>query len=272
MTGMFDHPDARAFLAAMRAAPDDDTPRLVFADWLEEHAGDVECERCGNPSDGLTWTDPFAGEPRGQLIQCPACGGTGRASDGRRELAELIRVQCGLAAHPGHRLNPDATYGEYADLRKRQRAILDAHGRRLSGRDWHYVSPEPGAPKGERASVCVYRRGFADLARFPDVPAFLAAAPTLLTHCPLLRRVEVADREPQTGLSFGDRFVWFRPFGTETPGRLLWVLPDEIFRHMARLETSEWRMFDTRDDAFNGLSAAWLMHCELLASPPAEAQ
>ncbi len=26
-----------AFLAAIRAAPDDDTPRLVFADWLEEH-------------------------------------------------------------------------------------------------------------------------------------------------------------------------------------------------------------------------------------------
>jgi uncharacterized protein (TIGR02996 family) len=29
--------DLRAFLAAIHAAPDDDTPRLVFADWLEEH-------------------------------------------------------------------------------------------------------------------------------------------------------------------------------------------------------------------------------------------
>src|SRR5262245_2593359 len=25
------------FLAAIRAAPDDDTPRLVYADWLDEH-------------------------------------------------------------------------------------------------------------------------------------------------------------------------------------------------------------------------------------------
>src|SRR5437764_11864102 len=30
--------DRDTFLAAIRAAPDDDTPRLVFADWLDEHA------------------------------------------------------------------------------------------------------------------------------------------------------------------------------------------------------------------------------------------
>jgi uncharacterized protein (TIGR02996 family) len=31
------HPDAEALLAAVCADPDDDTPRLVYADWLEEH-------------------------------------------------------------------------------------------------------------------------------------------------------------------------------------------------------------------------------------------
>lgn len=29
--------DRHAFIAAIKAHPDDDTPRLVFADWLEEH-------------------------------------------------------------------------------------------------------------------------------------------------------------------------------------------------------------------------------------------
>lgn len=29
--------DRHAFLAAIKANPDDDTPRLVFADWLDEH-------------------------------------------------------------------------------------------------------------------------------------------------------------------------------------------------------------------------------------------
>src|SRR5262245_41658733 len=33
--------DRDALLAAIRAAPDDDAPRLIFADWLEEH-GDAD--------------------------------------------------------------------------------------------------------------------------------------------------------------------------------------------------------------------------------------
>ena len=33
-----DHPDYLALLRAVVAAPDDDTPRLVAADWLDEHA------------------------------------------------------------------------------------------------------------------------------------------------------------------------------------------------------------------------------------------
>lgn len=36
---------ARTFLEAIRQAPDDDTPRLVFADWLEEHGGAPERAR-----------------------------------------------------------------------------------------------------------------------------------------------------------------------------------------------------------------------------------
>src|SRR3954468_20934395 len=31
------HPDANAFLNAIFDQPDDDLPRLVYADWLEEH-------------------------------------------------------------------------------------------------------------------------------------------------------------------------------------------------------------------------------------------
>lgn len=57
------HPDLTGLLAGCRAAPADDTPRLVLADWLEEHA-----DRSGLPS----------------------------AADAR-ERAELIRVQVELA-------------------------------------------------------------------------------------------------------------------------------------------------------------------------------
>lgn len=34
-------PELRGLLAAAKAAPDDDAPRLVVADWLEEHGGEV---------------------------------------------------------------------------------------------------------------------------------------------------------------------------------------------------------------------------------------
>jgi uncharacterized protein (TIGR02996 family) len=53
--------DERAFLAAIRADLDDDTPRLIFADWLEER-GDpraefirVQCELARTPEEDPAW-------------------------------------------------------------------------------------------------------------------------------------------------------------------------------------------------------------------------
>src|SRR5689334_524468 len=50
--------DANAFLEAIRKAPEDDTPRLVYADWLEEHGDDaraefirIQCTLAGLPAD-----------------------------------------------------------------------------------------------------------------------------------------------------------------------------------------------------------------------------
>jgi uncharacterized protein (TIGR02996 family) len=52
--------DADALLAAIRAAPDDDAPRLIYADWLEEHGQPgraefirVQCELARNDSPTL---------------------------------------------------------------------------------------------------------------------------------------------------------------------------------------------------------------------------
>src|SRR4051812_45771075 len=38
-------PERRAFIDAILEAPDDDAPRLVFADWLDEYGGDAERAR-----------------------------------------------------------------------------------------------------------------------------------------------------------------------------------------------------------------------------------
>jgi uncharacterized protein (TIGR02996 family) len=71
--------DRAAFLAAIAAAPDDDLPRLVFADWLDEHGDAARAEfvrlQCaaarGEPADheritgleaehGTAWLGPLA--------------------------------------------------------------------------------------------------------------------------------------------------------------------------------------------------------------------
>ena len=79
-----------ALLAAIRENPGEDAPRLVYADGLEENAGTVACGRCW--SGWVMRTDGRMGAD-----QCRDCHGEGRVSDGRKEWAEFIRVQCELA-------------------------------------------------------------------------------------------------------------------------------------------------------------------------------
>jgi uncharacterized protein (TIGR02996 family) len=81
---------AADFLRAIQAAPDDDAPRLVYADWLEEH-----------------------GEPERALFIRVQC--------------ELARME--KWASEQFLVLPESREGQYLDaLRERARALLDAHG------------------------------------------------------------------------------------------------------------------------------------------------
>jgi uncharacterized protein (TIGR02996 family) len=58
-------PDEQGFLTAIREAPDDDTPRLVYADWLDDH-GDAD-----RPSSSAS---PAAGPGcRSSICPVPSC-------------------------------------------------------------------------------------------------------------------------------------------------------------------------------------------------------
>lgn len=66
MTDLQDHPEYRQLVNAVRAAPDDDLPRLVLADWLEEHDAPewaefirVHCEAARHPHAARIWADTF---------------------------------------------------------------------------------------------------------------------------------------------------------------------------------------------------------------------
>jgi uncharacterized protein (TIGR02996 family) len=111
----------QAFLADIRSRPEDDAPRLQYADWLEENGRDVPCVRCHGSgvhalSKRLGVTQPTWGH------ECGVCRGSGRVSDGRREQAEFIAVQCELARTPETRTyNRLATPQEWHSLRPDER-------------------------------------------------------------------------------------------------------------------------------------------------------
>jgi uncharacterized protein (TIGR02996 family) len=93
------------FHRAILAEPGDDVHRLVYADWLDEHAGGVPCPQC--------WNRFFGG-------RCDACDGSGRVPDGRAARAEFVRVQCELAG-------PHPVEVRTWHLRRRERELLAAH-------------------------------------------------------------------------------------------------------------------------------------------------
>ena len=86
--------DEPALIDAIIANPADDTPRLAYADWLEENAGTVKCDRCV-----ITVAEKIRvwGE---RAKPCPNCLDSEFISDGRKERAEFIRVQVELARLP----------------------------------------------------------------------------------------------------------------------------------------------------------------------------
>jgi uncharacterized protein (TIGR02996 family) len=103
--------DGDALLQAILQAPADDAPRLVYADWLDEHAGDAPCPAC----DGKGWHPGDVG--------CSHCGatavgtvGSGRVPNGFAERAEFIRLQCDLACSCRPLSPPDGTGRRSAPL------------------------------------------------------------------------------------------------------------------------------------------------------------
>jgi len=109
-----DDPTALALLRAVLgradddfAARDDDTPRLLYADRLDELAGTVPCGACGGggvkavgvvkkggPEEWGPWKQYVMDPPPPTLVDCPACSGSGRVPDALAARAELVRVQC----------------------------------------------------------------------------------------------------------------------------------------------------------------------------------
>lgn len=104
--------DEPALLAAVHADPADDTPRLVYADWLDEHCADpvpCHCAAYSNHADN-PWGPGHLPEGDG-WTNCKTCNSGGGSDIGtpgwvidrgpRQDFAEFIRVQVELARRAG---------------------------------------------------------------------------------------------------------------------------------------------------------------------------
>jgi uncharacterized protein (TIGR02996 family) len=82
--------DEECFWACIGQMPEDKLRRLVFADWLDERAGEVGCERCDG--DGLYWDGKGMWHGAHEMYRCKPCSGTGRVSNGFAETAAALRA------------------------------------------------------------------------------------------------------------------------------------------------------------------------------------
>jgi len=246
--------DGDALLAAILAAPDEDTPRLMYADWLEEQAGEVKCRAClGSGSHAL---DPYALAARYgrgtatkilDAAKCLTCGGSGREQDERGLRAWWIRHSITSRSQPW---DDDAV--------KRSIEIIQGcpPGSRLPRRVLWGPHDLLGTDR-----VWSFSRGFPEEFRLP-LTAWQAHGPAVVRRHPV-RAVRLTDRKPLVIARGG--FGWYDEghgylAGQTTPDLLpsamFRLLPAEGRNTVADLAEDYWAWYDTEADAHDALSAA----------------
>jgi uncharacterized protein (TIGR02996 family) len=123
--------DLDALLAAVLDRPDDDTPRLVYADAIEEQAGAVACEMCHGgrwcPNCSGEGCSPYGVAANGDCLvdRCRHCANAREVPNGFAERAEFVRVQVELARMP----DPECLHCwpgngcRYHELRRREMVL-----------------------------------------------------------------------------------------------------------------------------------------------------
>lgn len=134
--------DRAAFLAAVRAAPDDDTARLVFADWLDE-SGDPQgaCDQRLAALTRAVCAAPADDGPR--LAYAAVCD-----QYGRHDRAEFIRIQL-------------ATDARFFGGCARERELLDAlHPTGLCRNQTAWAGPAASLARYGDPAPYTFSRGF----------------------------------------------------------------------------------------------------------------
>lgn len=91
--------DGEALLAAIYANRRDDTPRLIYADWLDENAASADCAACkGTGKVRHVVESTYGFRPEYECGACTTCKGVGQVPDDKAARADFIR-NCPLLVH-----------------------------------------------------------------------------------------------------------------------------------------------------------------------------
>lgn len=202
----------RAFLDAIASAPDDETLRLIHADWLEENERTTTCPRCG----GKGWIvrqDRSTKSDDGKTV-CRDCMGKRTTENGFVRRAELIRVQCELARHfPTTKpkdLGSEDRHARWHSLGERERELISivstAVAEEVGIGPLAYIDPDKRmiglhVSKVQSPSAVDVSTMWLELRRgFPETVScgirdWIDFGPDVVSRCPILR-VEITDRDP----------------------------------------------------------------------------
>lgn len=240
MSDLQDHPEYRQLVNAVRAAPDDDLPRLVLADWLEEHDAPewaefirVHCEAARHPHAARIWADTFTDADAVNPDWQPAL-----------TCARLVRE-----------LWPTVARMHFAEWNEGRMAYVDADGRCV------FVHPHrTSTPPFEVRRGFVEQVGIAS-ARWLGEGHHEPIGPLLVARQPV-REVMLRDRECGS-----EAFSWFAYYDhddidTQVANWLPWCLARQLKGETSYHEATEevpirdvWQYAD-RDSAHAALSAA----------------
>lgn len=219
--------DGEALLAAILANPDDDAPRLVYADWLEENVCDVPClARYG-------WN-------------CKECNDIGHISIVLAERAEFIRVQCEIFRTMPAK-HADRCHCKGCKLRHRERelATADIGKSRLVG-PFPLAVKLSGFTNDANVSHAICTRGFPSAITCTTAD-FLANIPALFAMP--IEKVTLSDKRPDYGPHVRPLFWWYG----HGEGRN--SLPENIF-HLHLSSSCQVENFNSEQAALDALSAA----------------
>jgi uncharacterized protein (TIGR02996 family) len=231
--------DGGLLLRAILAEPDEDTPRLMYADWLEEKGGSARAE--------------FV------RVQC--------------ELAGLKEPPVGFKGCVRCKSGDPADECRYHALRRRERESWVGFGSPYE-RSWSFGLPpnwlalldgetdRVAVPYMPSDGVAVVRRGFVESVALP-LAAFTGDAARALFAAHPVTAVRLPDREPMPDGDEGTEEVWVswltcrEPWASADERRIPLAIAEHLPLHdwPGRSPEYRWR-YPTRGDALAALSAA----------------